>query len=128
MGRFMRAGQPDAGASSPGKERRRSQRLRLATPVDVAWTQEDGAQVCEHAKTEVLNAHGALLRMKSHFPIPIEVNLSRPHTELSTRARLVGFREPAENGLLGVAVEFFAPNEDFWGIRFPSRPGATAHA
>ncbi len=31
----------------------------------------------EHAETEVLNAYGALLRMKPHLPIPIDVELSK---------------------------------------------------
>ncbi len=108
-------------------ERRRSQRVRLAIPVEVGWTQEDGARVNEHAETEVLNAHGALLRMKPHFPIPIDVELSRPRTRLSTQARVVGFREPTPKGLLGVAVELAAPSQTFWGVNFPpARPTGTS--
>ncbi len=57
-------------------ERRRSQRVHLAIPVEVGW-QEDHVHVSEHAETEVLNAYGALLRMKPHLPIPIDVELSK---------------------------------------------------
>jgi hypothetical protein len=106
-------------------ERRRSQRVHLAIPVEVGWTQEDGAQVNEHAETEVLNAYGALLRMKPHFPIPIDVELSKPREGLSTPARVVGFREPTPKGLLGVAVELATPSETFWGIRFPPVPSTS---
>ena len=107
-------------------ERRRSQRVRLAIPVEVSWTQDDGVPVNEHAETEVLNAHGALLRMKPHFPIPIDVELSKPREGLSTPARVVGFREPAPGGLLGVAVELAAPSQTFWGISFPPVPSTSA--
>ena len=107
-------------------ERRRSQRVRLAIPVEVAWTQEDGAQVKEHAETEILNAHGALLRMEPHLPIPIDIHLSRPRTQLFTQARVVGFREPTPGGLLGVAVELAAPSQTFWGISFPPVPSTSA--
>ena len=107
-------------------ERRRSQRVHLAIPVEVRWTQEDGAPVNEHAETEVLNAHGALLRMKPHFPLPIDLHLSRPRTRLSTQARVVGFREPTLKGLLGVAVELAAPSQTFWGISFPPVPSTSA--
>ncbi len=99
-------------------ERRRSQRVHLAIPVEVGW-QEDRVHVSEHAETEVLNAYGALLRMKPHLPIPIDVELSKPREGLSTPARVVGFREPTPKGLLGVAVELAAPSETFWGISFP---------
>ena len=102
-------------------ERRRSQRVHLAIPVEVGW-QENHVRVSEHAETEVLNAYGALLRMKPHLPIPIDVELSKPREGLSTSARVVGFREPTPKGLLGVAVELAAPSETFWGIRFPPAP------
>ncbi len=106
-------------------ERRRSQRVHLAIPVEVGW-QEDHEHVSEHAETEVLNAYGALLRMKPHLPIPIDVELSRPREGLSTPARVVGFREPTPKGLLGVAVELAAPSETFWGISFPPVPSTSA--
>jgi hypothetical protein len=107
-------------------DRRRSQRVHLAIPVEVGWTQEDGSPVSEHAETEVLNAYGALLRMKPHLPIPIDVELSKPREGLSTPARVVGFRKPTPKGLLGVAVELAAPSQTFWGISFPPVPSTSA--
>ena len=106
-------------------ERRRSQRVHLAIPVEVGW-QEDHVHVSEHAEIEVLNAYGALLRMKPHLPIPIDVELSKPREGLSTPARVVGFREPTPEGLLGVVVELAAPSETFWGISFPPVPSTSA--
>ncbi len=97
----------------------------MAIPVEVAWTQEDGAQVNEHAETEILNAHGALLRMKPHFPIPIDIHLSRPGTRLSTQARVVGLCELIPGGLLGITVELAAPSQTFWGISFSPAPSTS---
>ena len=108
-------------------ERRRSQRVHLAIPVEVGW-QEDDVHVSEHAETEVLNAYGALLRMEPHLPIPIDVELSKPREGLSTPARVVGFREPTPKGLLGVAVELAVPSQTFWGISFPSTPTLSSAA
>ncbi len=102
-----------------GAERRRSARVRLAIPVEVEWTGEDQAPVREHAETEVLNAYGGLLRMKPRFPIPLQIHLTNPRTSQTTWARVVGFREPKPKGLLGVAVEFTAPSQTFWGVSFP---------
>ena len=108
-------------ANPTGADRRRSQRVHLSIPVEVGW-QEDHMHVSEHAETEVLNAYGALLRMKPHLPIPIDVELSKPREGLSTQARVVGFREPTPGGLLGVAVELATPSQTFWGISFPPAP------
>ena len=119
----MTGGQSETLASQV--ERRRSQRLHLAVPVEVAWTGEDGTHISEPAETEILNAHGALLRMKPRLPIAIGIHLTSPRTGSSTQARVVGFCEPTSKGLLGIAVELAAPNQAFWGVSFPLAPGTT---
>ncbi len=105
-------------------EQRRSQRVLLVIPVEVRWTLQDGVRVTEHAETEEVNAHGALLRMKTHLRISTEMELSRPRTHQSAKAKVVGIRGEAGPGWLNpVAVELAAPSETFWGVSIPPLPG-----
>ncbi len=88
-----------------GAERRRSARVRLAVPLKATWTNEQGGRNSEYAETEVFNAQGGLLCMKTGLPIPMEIRLTNPQTQETARARVVGFRESRPKGVLRVAVE-----------------------
>ncbi len=103
-----------------GVERRRSQRVLLVIPVEVAWTTKEGQRFKEDAETQVVNAHGALLRMKTALAISAEVELTRPRTRQSTRARVVWTGDVVEEDeMTRVAVELAVPSETFWGVSIP---------
>lgn len=119
----MAALTPTANTPPSGAERRRSQRVLLVIPVEVAWSTREGLRVQEHAETEVVNAHGALLRMKTLLPISEEVELIRPRTSQLTRARVVWAGDVAEEDeMTRVAVELAVPSETFWGVSIPPLP------
>ena len=101
-------------------ERRRSQRVRLAVPVEVAWKTSDGARHSVHAKSEVVNAYGGLLQMNEPYP-PIKqvVELSHLPKHQSSRARVVWVMEPEDGKPARIAVELAIPSQAFWGISFP---------
>ncbi len=100
---------------------RRSQRVLLAIPLEVAWTRQDGVRVIEHAQTEIVNRHGALLHVETPIPTATQVKLLRPHQGLSTPARVVGKYPSQQDGLSRIAVELSVPSEQFWGLSFPTR-------
>ena len=106
-----------------GAERRRSSRVRLAVPLQATWTNEQGGQVSEYAETEVFNAQGGLLCMKTGQPIAMEIQLTNPQTQETARARVVGFRESRPKGVLRVAVELASASQTFWGVSFPAVSG-----
>jgi hypothetical protein len=124
--------------------RRRSERVLLAVPLEVSWTTNTGARVVKRAKTEVVNAHGALLRLKTSIPTETNVRLTRifPEPEITFdlkpaptgsradgaqpqepptgSARVVWARDPEPpDGLARVGVELYVPSQKFWGISFP---------
>ncbi len=103
-----------------GAERRRSARVRLAVPLKATWTNEQGGRISEYAETEVLNAQGGLLCMKTGQPIAMEIQLTNQQTQETARARVVGFRESRPKGVLRVAVEFASASQTFWGVSFPA--------
>ena len=107
-------------ANPAGAQRRRSQRVRLAVPVDVAWETSDGARHSVHAKSEVVNAYGGLLEMNEPYP-PLKqvVELSHLPKHQSSRARVVWIMEPEDGKSARVAVELAIPSQAFWGISFP---------
>lgn len=98
---------------------RRSQRMLLVIPVTVSWRTAAGVTLRQHAATEVVNAHGALVKIKASIPVNCIVDLIRPSLNCSAKARVVSSEEPEEDGLMRLAVEFVEPNNEFWGISFP---------
>ena len=114
---------PATTANSIGGERRRSPRVRLTVPLEVVWTQEGGVRVSQQAETELFNAQGGLLRMKTGLPIPMEIRLINPQTQETARARVVGYRESRPKGVVRVAVELASASRTFWGVSFPAVSG-----
>jgi len=100
------------------KNRRRSGRVFLVVPVDVVWRRSDGVRVRESAHTEVVNAHGALLRINTHLSRGTEVELIHHKTHQSTRARVVSTYPNQPDGVPRVAVELSVPSATFWGVSF----------
>ena len=107
-------------ANSTGAQRRRSQRVHVAVPVDVVWKTSDGARHSEHAKSELVNTYGGLLQMNEPYP-PIKqvVELSHSPKHQTSRARVVWVMEPEDGKSARVAVELLIPSQAFWGISFP---------
>jgi hypothetical protein len=124
--------------------RRRSERVLLVVPLEATWTTNTGAHVVERVQTEVVNAHGALLRLKSAIPTETNLQLTRilPEPEVtfdlkpaltSSRADGAQPQEPPTasarvvwacgpeppDGLARVGVELYVPSQKFWGISFP---------
>ncbi len=107
-------------ADSTAREQRRSQRVHLAIPVDVAWETSDGARHSEHAKSEVVNAYGGLLQMNEPYPsFKQVVELSHLPKHQSSRAIVVWIMEPEDGKPARIAVELAIPSQAFWGISFP---------
>ena len=114
------------GAAPAESDRRRSTRVLLVIPVEVSWTSKDGLHVQEHAETEVVSQHGALLRMGTRLPAATQLDLRRPATGQASKAKVVGVGNPSSDGLARVAVELVMPSDSFWGVSFPHLSPAAA--
>ncbi len=97
-------------------ERRRSQRIPIVKPVEVAWHAEDGTYVTEQAETVDVSAHGGLLRMKHGLPLRQVVELIRGRDEDRSLARVIRCGPSRPDGWTPVAVELAVPKETFWGV------------
>jgi len=98
----------------------------LVIPVEVKWMTKDGPWVQEHADTEVVSQHGAMLKMKSRPAIGAQIEVRRPALGQSVKAKVVGMGNPSSDGLARVAVEILVPNDTFWGVSFPPQATPTA--
>lgn len=90
----------------------------LVIPVEVIWTSSDGEYIQEQAHTEVVNAHGCLLRMTTDNFIPLGLEVNNPQTRETAEARVVCFRG-AREGAVKFAVELRSANQALWGLSIP---------
>jgi hypothetical protein len=114
--------------STGENERRRSTRVLLVIPVEVAWTTREGSGCSEKAETEVVSQHGAMLRMPTRLAPGTKLRINRQANQQSCEARVVGVGNPSPDGLARVAVEMTVPSDAFWGVSFPPVTAAAAPA
>jgi hypothetical protein len=104
-----------------GPEHRRSSRFPVVIPLEVNWRESNGTQRKENAQATEVNAHGALLRMKTYPTTGTAVTLTNVLTRQTVEARSASIRRGRTGEVQGVAVELLAPNEVFWGLNFQLR-------
>ena len=97
---------------------RRSQRILLAIPVRVSGKRANGSSFVEHAKTLIVNAHGALLQLEEPVREGQALSVRNVITGEETPCKVVDL-SPGTNGVGEVGVEFAQPNPRFWRVSFP---------
>lgn len=97
---------------------RRSSRVLWRSPVIVVWAAQGGLKVREHAETEVVNAHGALLRLETALRSGKRIELLDPRSNEFMTARVVWSRREV-GSTARAGVELSIPSETFWGIYTP---------
>lgn len=109
------------GKPATGPEHRRSSRFPVVVPLEVNWSDANGAPYKESAQATEVNAHGALLRMKTYPTTGLKATLTNTLTRQTAEARIASIRRARTGEVQGVAVELLAPNEAFWGLNFQLR-------
>lgn len=108
--------------------RRRSERVMLQMKVIVIAEDAQHKPRQEQALTQVVNAHGGLLKMKLDVFVGQPMRLLNPHNKIEQNCRVVRVDETATE-FFSVAFEFDLPNPKFWPVVFPpsdwhAAPGA----
>jgi hypothetical protein len=98
--------------------RRRSERVVLRIHVTVLAENEQHKLMQLKAETQVVNAHGGLLRMRQHLHVGQSFLLNNPGNQMEISCRVVRIDE---DGLefYKIAFEFDRPAPTFWPISFP---------
>jgi hypothetical protein len=97
---------------------RRSQRVVLAMPVVVSGEVRDRTPFSQETRTMVVNAHGALLLLRTAVRIGQLLTLKNVKTQERQSCRVVSVTENGD-GKMEAAVEFLTPSPRFWRIAFP---------
>jgi hypothetical protein len=100
------------------ENRRRSERVMLRMDVLVLAEDEERKQIQERAETQVVNAHGGLMRMKGHLHVGQSFLLKNPRNSLEMSCRVVRTEDEGMEHYR-VAFEFDRPASNFWPVVFP---------
>ncbi len=102
----------------PAKERRRSPRVALVVPVQLEWTTDTGEYIEVNGETEIVSAHGTLIRLKTTADIASEVRIRNQQTGKVAWSAVVS-EYPAKGDQRRVAFALSTPDETFWGEGIP---------
>ncbi len=105
-------------SSSNPNNRRRSARVMLRMRISVIA--EDAARKRQQyeALSQVVNAHGGLMKMQTELFVGQPMLLVNPQNKIEQSCRVVRVEDTAE-GDFAIAFEFDAPNPKFWPVVFP---------
>ncbi|MFZ0332735.1 MAG: hypothetical protein WBD21_00945 [Candidatus Acidiferrales bacterium] len=101
------------------KGRRRSMRVMLSITIIVRGKNPDGQSFFdEETKTLVVNAHGALIHLRSEVKADQKITMTHKGTRETESCRIV-YVGRIQGGKAQVGIEFDKPAPKFWGISFP---------
>ena len=100
-------------------DRRRMPRVLMEVPVVVKWVDRKGRTHTEPSATQVVNAFGALVRLKHALKVDAKVEITNLKTEVTRKARVAWVGSPSPGGGVGVGVELESPDPDFWAGPWP---------
>jgi len=103
---------------APQENRRRSERVVLRITVLILAEDEERKQIQEKAETQVVNAHGGLLRMRQHLHVGQSFLLNNPRSNSEMSCRVVRLEEDGMD-FYKIAFEFDRPAPNFWPVVFP---------
>jgi hypothetical protein len=103
--------------AAPGA-RRRSQRVLMQVGVRIRGTDAHGQTFEEDTETLAINAHGALILLRSRITTGSKVELRHSRTEEQQECHVV-FLGPVRSGKAEVGLEFSSPRPAFWRVAFP---------
>lgn len=97
---------------------RRSQRILLSMPILVSGERLNGAPFSERTKTQIVNAHGALVQLREHVHLGQQLRVKNMSTN-EEQACTVMDVNAGNSGISEVGVEFVEPCPRFWRVSFP---------
>jgi hypothetical protein len=98
--------------------RRRSQRVLMQVAVRIRGEDVQGKNIEEETETLAINAHGALVLMKSRLTSGSKVFLQHKRTQEEQECH-VAFLGPVRAGKAEIGLEFASPRPAFWRVAFP---------
>jgi hypothetical protein len=107
-------------SSSNPRDRRRSERVVLRMRITVIAEDHARERRQFDAMTQVVNAHGGLMRIETELHVGQPMLLKNPQNNADEACRVVRVEDTAD-GDFAVAFEFATPHAKFWPIVFPPK-------
>ena len=115
---------PDSSKSRSPK--RRSQRVLMALVVRIHGYDPQGGRIDEETQTLAINAHGALVSMKSRVTSGGQLFLTNKRTGEEQECHVV-YLGPVRGGKAEIGLEFTAARPGFWRVAFPPEDWTPRH-
>jgi hypothetical protein len=97
------------------RNRRRSDRFKVRTPVVVRKQAANKRTVSENTEALVISVHGAMVLLAGDVTVGEFVTLENPTTKQDVLARVTNLG-PKIMGKTEVGLEFIKPSPTFWGL------------
>jgi hypothetical protein len=105
---------------------RRTDRISLSLPIQVLGTDSDGRAFRAEARTVLVTRHGGRITLARQLAPDMEVTIRYPRRDREARVRVRVSSGSYPDGH-HYGIELLDPNENLWGIHFPSvREAASA--
>ena len=95
----------------------------MRVPVEIRGTDADGKLLEESTFTGVVGSSGAMIWTSRKMQVGSEAELTNRFSQQTARFRVAWVRDPEGTELWETGVESLQPLDDFWGVRFPPKPG-----
>jgi hypothetical protein len=102
---------------TPGQQRR-SQRILLSVPILISGQQASGIPFSERTKTQVVNAHGALIALRERVLAGQQLRMKNLATNEEIICTVADIGRGAGD-IPEVGVAFSKPAPGFWRVAFP---------
>jgi hypothetical protein len=105
------------------KNERQGARVVMRVPVEVRGTAADGKPLEESTHTGVVGVQGAMIWTSRMLQIGTEVELTNRFSQQTAKFRVAWVKDRQEGQLWETGIESLQPLDDFWGVKFPPKPG-----
>jgi hypothetical protein len=102
---------------------RQGARVVMRVPVEVRGTAADGNPLEESTHTGVVGVLGAMIWTSRMLQIGTEVELTNRFSQKTAKFRVAWVKDQQDGERWETGVESLLPLDDFWGVRFPPKPG-----
>jgi hypothetical protein len=105
------------------KNQRQGARVVMRVPVEIRGTAADGNPLEESTHTGVVGVLGAMIWTSRILRVGTEVELTNRFSQQTAKFRVAWVKDQQDGELWETGVESLEPLDDFWGVRFPPKPG-----
>jgi len=95
----------------------------MRVPVEIRGTDADGKPLEESTFTGVVGASGAMIWTSRKLQIGSEMDVTNRFSQQTARFRVAWVKDQESGKPWETGVESLRPLDDFWGVRFPPKPG-----